>query len=351
MREKGRDMKELESRSLGKSGIQVSALSMGTVPLSGFGSATSYEDFESTVLAAFNEGVRYFDTAPMYGLGRSEHLLGHVLRINKLRDQVVVSTKVGRLLQTRRKARAGATIFGIDWIDGLPFVEQFDYSYDGIMRSVEDSQQRMGIDNIDVIHVHDIGRLSHGAANEGYWKQLLQGGFRALRELRESGAVRAVSIGVNETAAVLEMAEEFPLDCCLIAGRYTLINDEASERFFPECQRRAISVIAAGVFNSGILAGGASGATRKYDYQDASDAIVQHVAAIEAVCARFAVSLPTAAIQFVKAHPAVATILVGAKSPVEISHNVEALAANIPAEFWLVLKESGLLPHAAIVPA
>jgi D-threo-aldose 1-dehydrogenase len=209
-------------------------------------------------------------------------------------------------------------IFGIEWIDGLPFVDEFDYSYDGIMRSFEDSQQRFGIDGIDIIHVHDIGRLSHGDDNDRYWTQLQDGGFKALRELRESGAVKAVSIGVNETAAVLDMANEFPLDCCLIAGRYTLINDEASSHFFPECERLGIDVIAAGVFNSGILAGGSKGPNKLFDYSDAPQSIIDKVEAVEEVCDEFSVALATAAVQFVAAHPAVATVLVGAKNTTEI---------------------------------
>jgi D-threo-aldose 1-dehydrogenase len=338
-------------KTLGSSNVEVSALAMGTVPLAGFGAASSREDFESTVLAAVESGVRYFDTAPMYGAGRAEQMLGHVLRYNGLRQQVVVSTKVGRVLKTRRRVPAGGpAIFGIDWVGGLPFVEQFDYSYDGIMRSFEDSQQRMGLDQIDIVHVHDIGRVSHGEGNAAHWKALQQGGFRALRELRESGAVRAIGIGVNETGAVLEMANEFPLDCCLVAGRYTLINDEASRDFYPECRRRGIGVIAAGVFNSGILAGGAAGKTKTFDYMDAPTAIVERVAAVEQVCARFGVTLPTAAIQFVHAHPAVATILVGAKSPAEIAQNASALNASVPSAFWSELKQQGLLAADALTP-
>ncbi len=344
-------MNSIESRPLAKSGLSVSSLSLGTVPLSGFGAATTFQDFEDVVLESVRQGISYFDTAPMYGSTRSEHYLGHVLRVHGLRSKVVISTKVGRLMRTRRQAKLGGdAVFGVTWIGGLAFYEQFDYSYDGIMRSFEDSQQRFGLDDLDILLVHDIGRVAQGDNNAFYWKQLQDGGFKALDELRSSGAVKAVGIGVNECEAVIEMSDEFRIDCCLVAGRYTLIDHQALASFYPECQRRGIAVIAAGVFNSGILGGGSAGNTRSFNYQEPPAEIVAQVQQVERVCKEFGVSLPAAAIQFVNAHPAVTTVLQGAKSVDEIRHNVGALSASIPAGFWARLKERGLLPAAAPVP-
>ncbi|WP_242539749.1 aldo/keto reductase [Trinickia mobilis] len=338
-------MRNLETRALGKSSVNVTAIGLGTVPLAGFGVGVDYAQFESTLLSAYQQGIRYFDCAPMYGLGKVEHFLGHFLRTHGIRSNVVVSTKVGRLLKPVSRATKGDVIFGIDWIDALPFAEEFDYSYDGIMRSFEDSQQRLGLDFIDVILVHDIGRLAHGEKNAIYWKQLTSGGLRALDELRRSGCTKAIGIGVNETAAVLEMADEFDLDCCLLAGRYTLLNHEPLTHFFPECIRRKISVIGAGVFNSGILGAGTRAVIRSYDYQAAPDDILSRVRSLEEVCAKHNVALPQAAVQFVYSHPAVSSLALGAKNVGEVTQNIAALSAPIPASFWDELKERRLIPE------
>jgi D-threo-aldose 1-dehydrogenase len=340
------------ARILGKSGVDVGPIALGTVPLSGLGASTTYQDFEATVAAALALGIRYVDTAPGYGNGRAEHFLGHLVRTRELREEILVSTKVGRLLRTRASVGRDGTgdLSGVTWEGGLPFVSDFDYTYDGIMRSHEDSLQRLGLDRIDVLHVHDIGRAAHGPDSEMYWEQLRDGGYDALRALRDSGTVRAISVGVNEVDAVLEMADEFPLDACLVAGRYSLIHDQASDRLFPECARLGVSVIAAGVFNSGILAAGSAAAVRLFDYGEAPKEIVLLVQRIEGVCAEFGVALPTAAIQFVAAHPGVTSVLVGAKSAAEVEANHAALNTPTPSKFWQRLKDEALVPDSAPVP-
>ena len=344
-------MNKLPTRPLAKTGLEVTTLSLGTVPLSGFGGSSTYQDFEDVVLDAYANGIRYIDTAPMYGSTRSEHFLGHVLRVKDLRKSVVVSTKVGRMMRPHSKAKAlGHLVFGVTWLDGLPFVEHFDYTYDGVMRSFEDSQQRFGLDEIDMLSIHDIGRVAHGDQNAHYWKQLQDGGFRALDEIRRSGVVKAIGVGVNECAAVLEVANEFLIDYCLVAGRYTLIDQTALDGFLPELQKRGIALVAAGVFNSGILGGGSTGTTKTFDYQAAPDAIVQKVQKLEAVCREFDVALPAAAIQFVAAHPAVTTVLQGAKNVNELRQNVNAMASPISPKFWARLKEGGLIPAHAPTP-
>ncbi len=345
-------MNKMPTRPLARTGLNVTTLSLGTVPLSGFGRSSTYQDFEDVVLDAYANGIRYIDTAPMYGSTRSEHFLGHVLRVHDLRSSVVVSTKVGRVLRPHSKAKAsGHLVFGVTWLDGLNFVEHFDYSYDGVMRSFEDSQQRFGLDEIDMLSIHDIGRVAHGDRNAHYWKQLQDGGFKALDEIRRSGVVKAIGVGVNECAAVLEVANEFPIDYCLVAGRYTLIDQTALDGFLPELQKRGIALVAAGVFNSGILGGGSRGSTKTFDYQAAPPDIIRKVEQLEVVCSEFDVALPAAAIQFVAAHPAVTTVLQGAKSVDELRQNVKAMASPIAPAFWTRLKERKLIPANAPTPA
>lgn len=336
----------LGTRRLGATTAEVTRLGFGTVPLSGFGEPASYEKFERVVLEAFTRGIRYFDCAPMYGLGLSEHFLGHALRTHGLRDQVKVSTKVGRVLKPASRVKKVETVYGIEWQNCLPFLDQYDYTYDGIMRSFEDSQQRLGLDHIDVLFVHDVGTAWHGDQSEFYWDQLRQSGYKALDSLRSSGAVDAIGLGVNETASVLGVAREFRLDCSMIAGRYTLLNHGPLEQDFPELLRRNVSVIAAGVFNSGILAGGAVGT---YDYQNAPAAVIQRVKALGDVCKQFEVSLSSLALRFVYDHPAVACVVQGARSGEEVRQNVDATSAVVPAALWAELKRRELIPASAPV--
>jgi len=334
-------MPNLEKRRLGASKVEVTRLGLGTVPLSGFGEPANYAKFESVVLDAFALGVRYFDCAPMYGLGVAEHFLGHALRTNQLRDQVIVSTKVGRVLKPASRAKKLDSVYGIEWQNCLPFLDEYDYTYDGIMRSFEDSQQRMGLDHIDVLLVHDVGTAWHGNQSEFYWDQLRESGYKALDQLRSSGAVDAIGLGVNETASVLGVAKEFPLDCSMIAGRYTLLNHAPLEKDFPELERLNVSVIAAGVFNSGILA---NNSVATYDYQTAPSAVTDRVQALTSVCNKFGVGLATVALRFVYEHPAVACVVQGARNDSEVAQNVESTAAQVPAELWAELKRLELIP-------
>ncbi|OAP38506.1 aldo/keto reductase [Sinorhizobium glycinis] len=344
-------MSDLAKRPLGKSNVRVTSLGLGTVPISGFNADVSYDEFEQTILSGYAAGIRYFDCAPMYGFGKSEHFLGHALRVNKLRDDVVVSTKVGRVLKPASRTKKLDTVYGIEWIDPLPFLDTYDYTYDGIMRSFEDSQQRLGLDYIDVLLVHDVGRAWHGDRSEFYWDQLRASGYKALDELRSTGCVSAIGLGVNETDSVVGVSREFPIECALVAGRYTLLNHEPLHSAFDELLSRNVSIIAGGIFNSGILASGTSGATATYDYGKVPAAVLDRVKSIEAVCEEYRVSLPAAAMQFVYAHPAVATLVMGAKSSAEVDQNVAAINERIPPAFWTALQSADLLPATAPLPA
>ncbi|KSV81863.1 aldo/keto reductase [Sinorhizobium sp. Sb3] len=326
-------------------------MGLGTVPISGFNADVPYDEFEATILAGYAAGIRYFDCAPMYGFGKSEHFLGHALRVNKLRDNVVVSTKVGRVLKPASRTKKLDTVYGIEWIDPLPFLDTYDYTYDGIMRSFEDSQHRLGLDYIDVLLVHDVGRAWHGDQSEIYWDQLRASGYKALDELRSTKCVSAIGLGVNETDSVVGVSREFPIDCALVAGRYTLLNHEPLNSAFDELLSRNVSIIAGGIFNSGILATGTGGAMATYDYGKVPITVLDRVRAIESVCKDYSVSLPAAAMQFVYAHPAVATLVMGAKSSAEVNQNVTAINERIPAAFWNALQSAGLLPTVAPLPA
>lgn len=231
--------------------------------------------------AAYDGGIRYFDCAPLYGFGKAEYNLGHALRELGICDEVTVSTKVGRVLKATSRTEALDTVYGIDWVEPLPFLDTYDYTYDGFMRSFEDSQKRLALDHIDILYVHDLGSTWHGDQADVYWKQIRDGGYRALDELRSSGAVKAVGLGVNETEAVVTVAREFDIDCAMIAGRYSLLNHAPLEGAFDELRQRGVSVVAAGVFNSGVLASGVKNGEASYDYGDVPEDIAKKVAAIE----------------------------------------------------------------------
>ncbi len=343
-------MSKLARHQLGGSGVTITETGLGGVPLGGFKAKLRFEEALEIVKTAYDGGVRYFDTAPLYGFGKAEYMLGHALRELGIRDEVVVSTKVARVLKPRSRTKAITDVYGIDWIEPLPFLDTYDYTYDGFMRSFEDSQQRLALDFIDVLYVHDLGKAWHGDDAGIYWKQFRDSGFKALDELRSSGAVKAIGLGVNETQSVLEVAREFPIDCSMIAGRYSLLNHAPLDGAFDELLERNVSVAAAGVFNSGVLASGMKAHDATYDYGKVPEELAKRVVAIEDIAAKHDVSLPVAAIQFVGAHPAVATIVLGAGNADQVAQNVAAFDVVIPDAFWTELKQAGLLPEKAPVP-
>ena len=276
---------------------------------------------------------------------KAEHRLGDALR-GYPRSEYVLSTKVGRRFVPRTTPYDGSE----GWQDPLPFQAIFDYTHDGILRSFEDSQQRLGMVDIDILLVHDIGVVTHGDKNPHYWRQLTEGGgFRALDDLRSSGAVKAVGLGVNEGAAILDVMAEFDIDCALLAGRYTLLEQTTLNDLLPACEQRGVSILLGGAFNSGILARGVSG-DLKFNYGDAPSEIIERVARLEAVCRVHGVPLAAAALQFPYAHPAVATVLTGARSADELRENAASFEQPIPAELWSALRDKGLLDSRAPAP-
>ncbi|KND61688.1 L-fuco-beta-pyranose dehydrogenase [Candidatus Burkholderia verschuerenii] len=336
-------------RKIGRTALEVTALSLGTAPLGDLYHELTEDEARATVDAAWQAGMRFFDTAPHYGHTKAEHRLGDALRCHP-RDEFVLSTKVGRRFVPRTTLDDGSE----GWAVPLPFQAIYDYSYDGIIRSFEDSQMRLGMKQIDVVLIHDIGRVTHGEKNAHYWRQLTDdGGFRALDELKRTRGVKAVGLGVNEGAAVLDMMADFDIDCALLAGRYTLLEQNTLDDLLPECEKRGVSILLGGVFNSGILARGLDAKAHgdlKFNYGDAPKDIVERVGKLERVCHEFGVALSAAAIQFPYAHKVVATVLMGARTPEEVRQNAAAFATPIPSALWDALRAEGLLHADAPVP-
>ena len=333
-------------RVLGRSGLEVTQMGFGGAPLGNMYEAFSDEDARATVSACYEAGIRLFDTAPLYGFGLSEHRVGEALRWRD-RDSYALSTKVGRLLEPKDPRQADGGLFART----LPFEGVYDYSYDGVMRSVEHSLQRLGVHRIDVLLIHDVDVWTHGSeeARLARFREVMAGGYRAMLELREQGAVRAIGAGLNEVSACQEFAEAGDFDCFLLAGRYTLLEQGALDKFLPLCGRRGIGLIIGGAYNTGILATGAiEGAY--YNYRPAPPEVAARVRRIEAVCARHRVGLASAALQFPLGHPAVATVIPGTRSPAEVRQNIQVFARDIPTDFWAELKQEGLLREDAPTP-
>jgi D-threo-aldose 1-dehydrogenase len=315
----------------------VTTLGLGCATLGGSRITVSRQEAEAIVGAAWAAGVSYIDTAPYYGVGRAERYVGDAMRWVP-RDEWVLSTKVGRLLGPRRTAAA----------DGeprhpMPFEPIYDYSYDGVMRSFEDSLQRLGLARIDILYVHDIGAMVHGEeAHPRLMRTLRDGGYRALDALRAAGTVRAIGIGVNERQVLLEALDWGDWDVFLLAGRYTLLEQAPLEDLLPKCEKAGTSIVVGGPLNSGILAG-----RDTWNYKAAPSEIVACVKAIEVVCDNHRVPLAAAALQFPLAHPAVAAVIPGPRSVQEFDTNVRLLRHPIPGALWADLREAGLLhPHA-----
>ncbi len=324
--------------------IELTTLGLGGAPLGNFGRILAEADVADIMAAAWTAGVRYFDTAPLYGHGLAEQRMGRFLA-GQPRDSFVISTKVGRLLEACQPGEEESGIF----LATPPLRIAFDYSYDGVMRSLEESFRRLGLDRVDIVLVHDVDARTHGgaAASEARIDELMRlGGWRALEGLRASGAVVAIGAGVNEAAPCVRLLEVADPDLFLLAGRYTLLEQEPLHSLFPACARRGVKVVIGGPYNSGVLArqGGS------FDYARAPAEVTRKVARLEAVCARLGASLKAAALQFVAAHPVVASVIPGALSAEEVRANVALMRAPFPAQVWSELKAEGLIDAAAPVP-
>lgn len=332
---------------LGNGGLTFTELGFGTAPLGNLYRAISDDEARATLEAAWDGGVRYYDTAPLYGLGLSETRLNGFLR-GKPRDEYVLSTKVGRLIQhCAPEHRSGIG----KWFDVPTRREQYDYSYDGVMRSFETSFARLGVDQIDILYVHDLCIFSHGskAASDSRIEEFFGArGYDAMVSLRDQGLVKAIGGGINEWEVCQTLAERGDFDLFLLAGRYTLLEQTALDSFLPLCTQRGIGIVTGGPYNSGILATGSKPGAY-YNYDPAPQQILDRVSAIEAICKDHNTRLVDAAFQFPLLHPAHVTVIPGGQGATETAGNLQAAAAEIPSDLWTDLKAKGLIREDAPV--
>jgi len=315
----------------GPIGIDDTRFGLGGAPLGNLFAAVADDAVARLVRHAFACGVRYFDTAPHYGSGLSEHRIGAALRDLPRRDYLL-STKVGRLLHPDPAAPRSQH----GYVDVLPFTQRWDYSYDATLRSVEDSLQRLGMARIDLVFIHDVARDAHGDAQPLRFREAMDGAVPALARLKAEGTIAGFGLGVNEWQVCVDALAHADLDVLLLAGRYTLLDQSALADLLPKAEAAGVAVIVGGVFNSGLLADPQPGA--RYDYAPAPPARLARARSLAAICERHGVPLGAAALQFSAAHPAVASVLVGARSPAEVEQALRWFAQPIPPELWPALR-------------
>jgi D-threo-aldose 1-dehydrogenase len=325
-------------------GVQVSPLGFGGAPIGNLYEKVTEEEAQAALATALDHDIRYFDTAPFYGHGLSEERMGRALA-GRRRDSYVLSTKVGRLVSREPwSVRTAGDQFAVEGTRAA-----FDYSRDGVQRSFEASLERLGVSRIDILLLHDIGRLTHGARHAEVLRLALDEALPAMARLRESGAVQAIGIGVNEQEVVLDVLPRFPLDCVMLAGRYTLLEQQHSAELMTYAPAHGVKVLVAGAYNSGLL-GPASAPGATYNYGPVDAVTLERARSLYAECAREDVDVGAAALQFPLAHPAVAGVIAGLRSRHEVLSAVTRVRAQIPAALWRRLQGSGLLPQGAYVP-
>lgn len=341
-------MTVLPKRRIGKTKLEVTTLGLGGAPMGGFRATISEAEAAALVETAWQDGVRYYDTSPFYGYGRSELRMGAALR-EKPRDEYVLSTKVGRILHPLKPGEKKPADFRENGLPG--FSPEFDYSYDGVMRSLELSHHRLGMAKIDIALIHDVDFWTikdRDVLNQRF-KTVMDSGYRALDELRKAGVISAIGVGINESDTSLRFIQAGDFDCMLLAGRYTLLEQGGLAEFLPECVKRSVSVILGGPYNSGILTGGVTDKAT-HDYVQAPAGLIDKARKIEAVCKRHGVELGAAAMQFPLFHPAMAAVIPGALAVREVKENVARIGTKIPADLWSELKREKLLDPSAPTP-
>lgn len=330
----------MRTRTIGRTGLAVTEFSFGTAALGGLYRACPRDVAMATLQAAWDEGLRYFDTAPWYGFGLAERVTGDFLR-DKPKSDYVLSSKVGRIMFPVPDDKVPS--YG--YVDPLPFDVRYDYSYDGIMRSVELSHARLGLNRIDMLYVHDIGVYTHGAErNAFHMRQFFDSGLKALQELKSSGTIKAFGLGVNEIPVCLNVLHETDLDCILLAGRYTLLDRSAVAELLPLCAAKGTSLVVGGVFNSGILATGpVEGA--HFDYMPATADIAGKVGAMMEIAKSRGVPLAAPALQFPLEHPAVASVLIGTAKPESLHRNMALARLDLSKDIYPAFE-----PHTLVAP-
>ena len=319
-------------------GLSLPRFGMGTAAIGNLYTAVTDEVADAAVAAALRSGVRYFDTAPYYGFGLAERRLGAALEAHG--GEAIISTKVGRLLEpvdNPEHERHG-------FVGGDPFRPVFDYSYDAVLRSHEESLKRLRRQRAEILLAHDLGEVTHGVEADRHMRDFLNGGYRAMADLKAGGAIDAIGVGVNETAVIEHLLDRVDLDVVLIAGRYTLLDQQAADRLFPICEAKGVKVIVGGPYNSGILARpSAEWNKAHYDYELAPSDVIARAERIEHVCDRYGVSLPAAALQFPLRHSAVDCVLAGLANAGEVAQAIERLGAAIPDGLWQAIEDEGLV--------
>ncbi|RXT37564.1 aldo/keto reductase [Bradyrhizobium betae] len=314
--------------------LDVTSIGLGTAPLGGLFAPVSDADAEAALAAGWSAGIRFYDTAPLYGFGLAERRLGAFLR-QQPRESYAISTKVGRLLRAPDGAAAEDEHY-----KGAPRERPvFDFTYDGVMRSVEESLVRLGLDRVDVLLVHD---------PDDHYDEAVAGAFRALQRLRSDGTVKAIGAGMNQSEMLVRFAEAAPVDCFLLAGRYTLLDQGALDALFPVCAAKNIGILLGGIYNSGILANPRAGA--KFNYQDAGAALIARALAFDELCRKHGTALKAAALQFCMAHPAVTVAVLGARNAAEVADNIAMSQAPAPPTFWQELRARNLVDARAPLP-
>jgi D-threo-aldose 1-dehydrogenase len=325
-----------------KTGLRLTRLGLGTAPLGGLFAPVGEGEARATLEAAWQAGLRYFDTAPQYGNGVAEQRTGSFLQ-SQPRAAWVLSTKVGRLLRPGPLHQSQLDPQGEPFFKGVPSLAQvYDYSYRGTLVSLEESLERLGLQKVDILYIHDPDADGRSVA------EVMQGAYRALVELRQQGVVQAIGVGMNHTDWLLEFAKAGDFDLLLVAGRYTLLEQGALRELLPLCLQKGIGVVVGGVYNSGLLAHPAPGAT--YNYLPAPPEQIERALALERVCKRHGVPLKAAAIQFPLGHPAVVSVLTGARSALELEENLQMFEIRLPPGLWHDLVAEGLLDGAVPVP-
>ncbi len=328
-------MDPLKKVQIGKTSLQVTRLGLGGAPLGGLFEDVQGESAVATIRRAQELGINFFDTAPFYGHGKSEKWMGQGLA-GIPSDSRVLATKVGRVLEPVEPG----TLEKDEFDNPAPFKPVFDFSYDGTMRSFHESLDRLQIDRIDILHIHD---------PDDHFNQAIKGAYPALDQLRKEGKIKAVGAGMNQAEMPARFAREGNFDCFLLAGRYSLIDHTGLKELLPLCVEKQISIIIGGPYNSGILATGAKPGA-KFNYADAPPEILEKVRKVEEVCERHQVPMKAAALQFPLAHPAVAAVIPGARSVAELEENFRLISHPIPGDFWADLRAKRLLPEEAPVP-
>ena len=331
-------MNVLRKRPFGRRGLEVTEASYGGGSLGNFYRTIDNRSAREILENAWEGGIRYFDTAPVYGRGRSERRIGQFLE-EKPRDSYVLSTKVGRLLYPVREADVEQD--GI-FFNPSPFNFRYDYGYDGIMRSYEQSLHRLGLDRVDILYVHDIGRALHGDDAGNQLRDLKQGGLKALEELRGAGDIRGYGLGVIEVDACLDCLDYGDPDGFLLASCFTLLEQTAARPLLEKCLEKGVSIVAGGIFNSGILATGPVPGAH-YNYGEPTETVIETVRKLETVCRRHGVKMSDAALQFPLSHPTVSTVLLGSGTGSSLEKNLKGLGAPIPSCLWNDLEAEGLL--------